>query len=145
VVAAVRNATIGMPLDESACAPFTDGRWLLSHNGVVSRDVLGPQPRAESVCDSAQLAAAVFTDPTALGARIRDLGTRDSAARLNVVLADGERILATRWGDTLTVLATDDGVAVASEPWDDDPRWIAVPDRSLVEVTRDGLQTTSLT
>ena len=58
ILAAVRSATAGMPLDETAAAPFQSGRWLLSHNGVVDRALLGPQPAAESVCDSAQLAAA---------------------------------------------------------------------------------------
>ena len=145
VVAAVRSATAGMPLDESACAPFTDGRWLLSHNGVVSRDVLGPQAAAESVCDSAQLAAVVFADPSVFGEQVHRIGDADPAARLNVLLADGSRVLATRWGDTLSLLVTDDGVAVASEPWDDDPRWTDVPDHSLVEITRDGIRTTDLT
>ncbi len=40
VVAAVRSATVGMPIEASATAPFTDGQWLLSHNGVVDRTVL---------------------------------------------------------------------------------------------------------
>src|SRR5271165_2991469 len=57
VVAAVRSATVGMPIEASASAPFTDGEWLLSHNGRVDRDVLPPAPHAESVVDSAQLAA----------------------------------------------------------------------------------------
>lgn len=61
VLAAVRSATAGRPADETAAAPFSSGRWLLSHNGVVDRTVLGPHPAAESVCDSAQLADAVTT------------------------------------------------------------------------------------
>src|ERR1700689_1124180 len=56
VVAAVRSATVGMPIEASATAPFTDGRWLLSHNGVVDRDVLPAIAAAESTCDSAILA-----------------------------------------------------------------------------------------
>src|SRR3954465_12963661 len=48
VLAAVRSATVGMPLEESATAPFTDGRWLLSHNGRVARAALPPPPAAES-------------------------------------------------------------------------------------------------
>ena len=40
VVAAVRSASIGMPIEPSASAPFTDGQWLLSHNGLVDRAVL---------------------------------------------------------------------------------------------------------
>src|SRR5436305_10256951 len=35
VLAAVRSATVGMPVTESAAAPFAAGRWLFSHNGVV--------------------------------------------------------------------------------------------------------------
>ena len=37
-----------------------------------------------------------------------------------------------------------DGVVVASEPYDDDPRWVDVPDRHLLEVTRDGVAVTAL-
>lgn len=135
VVAAVRSATAGMPLDEAATAPFTDGRWLLSHNGRVDRGVLPLLPAAEveSVCDSAQLAALVFADgPERLGRTVTEVGARDPAARLNVLVADGRQLLATTWGDTLSVLELDDGVAVASEPWDDDPRWRDIPDRSLL-------------
>src|SRR5580693_8321430 len=62
VLAAVRSATAGMPADETAAAPFRSGRWLLSHNGVVSRAVLGSHPDAESVCDAAQLAAHLLGD-----------------------------------------------------------------------------------
>ncbi|MCK2220200.1 class II glutamine amidotransferase [Actinomadura sp. ATCC 31491] len=61
LLAAVRCATTGMPVEESATAPFTEGRWLLSHNGRVARDaVRGLADSAESACDSAWLAAAVF-------------------------------------------------------------------------------------
>src|SRR5262245_50816634 len=35
VLAAVRSATVGMPVVETAAAPFRTGRWLFSHNGVV--------------------------------------------------------------------------------------------------------------
>jgi glutamine amidotransferase len=35
VLGAVRSATVGMPVVGTACAPFTDGRWLFSLNGVV--------------------------------------------------------------------------------------------------------------
>ncbi len=37
VLAAVRSATVGMPVTETAAAPFAEGRWLFSHNGVVAR------------------------------------------------------------------------------------------------------------
>jgi gamma-glutamyl hercynylcysteine S-oxide hydrolase len=145
VLAAVRSATAGMPLDETAAAPFTDGRWLLSHNGVVDRSLLGPHPDAESMCDSAQLAAHLFEfGPEDVGRFVRDLGKRDPTARLNLLLTDGQRILATRWHDTLSVLRTDDGVVVASEPYDDDPRWADVADHHLVEVTDGTVTSTDL-
>ncbi len=139
VLAAVRSATAGMPIDESAAAPFTDGRWLLSHNGRVDRAVLPPAPGAESVCDSAQLAAVVLTRGVeAIGDVVVEVGTADPAARLNLLATDGTRLLATTWGDTLSVLTTDEGTVLASEPYDDDPRWTDVPDRHLVTVTPDG-------
>ena len=139
VLAAVRSATVGMPIDESAAAPFTDGRWLLSHNGRVDRAVLPPAPGAESVCDSAQLAALVFArGAAALGDVVVEVGTADPAARLNLLATDGTRLLATTWGDTLSVLDLDEGTVLASEPYDDDPRWTDVPDRHLVVVTPDG-------
>ena len=139
VLAAVRSATVGMPIDESAAAPFTDGRWLLSHNGRVDRAVLPPAPGAESVCDSAQLAALVFArGAAALGDVVVEVGTADPAARLNLLATDGTRLLATTWGDTLSVLELDEGTVLASEPYDDDPRWTDVPDRHLVVVTPDG-------
>lgn len=84
VLAAVRSATAGMPLDETATAPSARGRWLLSHNGVADRSILGPHPHAESACDSAQLAAHLFElCPERAGELVRDLGKRDPGARLN--------------------------------------------------------------
>jgi glutamine amidotransferase len=145
VLAAVRSASVGMPIDESACAPFVAGNWLLSHNGIIDRAILGPQADAESACDAAQLAAYVFArDPADVGRLVADLGARDPRARLNLLLTDGTRILATTWGDTLSTLRTPDGVLVASEPFDDDPNWSDVPARSLVDVTGDQLTITNL-
>lgn len=136
VVAAVRSATIGMPIEPSASAPFTDGEWLLSHNGVVDRAVLPPSAAAESVVDSALLAALIFDRGlAALGDTIVEVGDADPNARLNIIAANGSQLLATTWGDTLSVLASGDGVVLASEPYDDDPRWQDVPDRHLVSVT----------
>jgi glutamine amidotransferase len=145
VLAAVRSATAGMPIEDTAAAPFTDGRRLLSHNGRVDRSVLPAAPDAESTVDSALLAALVFRRGlSALGETVREVAAADPAARLNLLAADGSRLLATTWGDTLSALVTDEGTALASEPWDDDPRWTDVPDRTLVEVTPDGLTLTPL-
>jgi gamma-glutamyl hercynylcysteine S-oxide hydrolase len=145
VVAAVRSATVGMPIEVSAAAPFTDGHWLLSHNGVVDRTVLSPTSSAESVCDSAILAANIFARGLdALGDTIVEIGTADPIARLNILAANGSRLLATAWGDTLSILRRDDGVVLASEPYDDDSDWEDVPDRHLVEVTAKGVTMTPL-
>ena len=145
VVAAVRSATVGMPVEPSASAPFTDGTWLLSHNGVVDRSVLPLSAAAESTVDSALLAALIFDRGLdALGDTIVEVGAADPAARLNIIAANGSRLIATTWGDTLSVLRRDDGVVLASEPFDDDPRWEDVPDRHLVEVVGARVESTPL-
>jgi gamma-glutamyl hercynylcysteine S-oxide hydrolase len=145
VVAAVRSATVGMPIEASATAPFTDGQWLLSHNGVVDRDVLPLSAAAESTCDSAVLAALIFERGVdALGQTIAHVGCADPNARLNIVAANGSRLLATTWGDTLSILRRDDGVVLASEPYDDQPGWEDVPDRHLIEVTVEQVTMTAL-
>ncbi|MGZ4530109.1 MAG: ergothioneine biosynthesis protein EgtC [Mycobacterium sp.] len=145
VVASVRSATVGMPIDVSATAPFTDGQWLLSHNGVVDRAVLPAPSQAESVCDSALLAAAIFERGLdALGETIAEIAAADPNARLNILAADGSRLLATAWGDTLSILRRADGVVLASEPYDNDSDWEDVPDRHLVEVTATGVALTPL-
>jgi len=145
VVAAVRSATAGMPPDETAAAPFLHDGWLVSHNGRVDRRVLPLRSDAESVCDSALLAAhIVAAGMDALARTVREVAAADPAARLNLLAADGERLVATTWGDTLSLLELDDGVVLASEPWDDDPRWTDLPDRHLVEVTRNGVTLTPL-
>ncbi|MBB5165074.1 ergothioneine biosynthesis protein EgtC [Mycobacterium sp. AZCC_0083] len=136
VVAAVRSASVGMPIEATATAPFTDGRWLLSHNGIVDRAVLPPSAAAESTVDSALLAALVFDRGLdRLGDTIAEVGAADPNARLNILAANGSRLLATTWGDTLSVLRRDDGVVLASEPYDDDPDWQEIPDRHLVDVS----------
>lgn len=145
VLAAVRSATVGMPIEDTAVAPFADGRWLLSHNGHVDRTVLPASHRAESVCDAAVLAAHVFAHkPEKVARTVLDVAEADSDARLNLLLTDGNRILATTWGHTLSYRVLPDGVVVASEPWDDDPAWVDVPDRHLLEATRDGVAVTPL-
>ncbi|MEU0499605.1 ergothioneine biosynthesis protein EgtC [Nocardia sp. NPDC005998] len=35
VLAAVRSASVGMPVERSACAPFTHGRWAFGLNGLI--------------------------------------------------------------------------------------------------------------
>ena len=146
VVAAVRSASTGMPIEASASAPFTDGTWLLSHNGLVDRAVLPTSRTAESTNDSALLAALIFDrGMDDLGGTVASVAADDPNARLNILAANGSRLVATTWGDTLSVLRRDDGVVLASEPYDDDPGWREVPDRHLVEVADDRVRMTPLT
>ena len=143
VLAAVRSATVGMPGDEAAAAPFTDGRRLLSHNGRVRRDVLPLTLEVESLVDSALLAAHLFAADDLVTA-LRSVAAADPDAYLSVLLTDGTSITGNTWGDELSYLVEPDGVAVASEPWDDDPRWVAVPDHHLIEASPAGVTVTDL-
>ena len=145
IVAAVRSASVGMPIEPSASAPFTDGTWLLSHNGLVDRAVLPASAEvfrmAESTNDSAQLAALIFDRGVAsLGETIVEVAAADPNARLNILAANGSQLRATTWGDTLSVLRRDDGVVLASEPYDDSPDWQEIPDRHLVSVVGTDVQ-----
>ena len=145
VVAAVRSATVGMPIEASASAPFSDGRWLLSHNGLVDRAVLPASSAAESTNDSALLAALIFgRGLDALGDTITEVAASDPNARLNILAGNGSELRATTWGDTLFTLRRDDGVVLASEPFDDDKDWQEIPDRHLVTVADSRLELTPL-
>ncbi|WP_214417163.1 ergothioneine biosynthesis protein EgtC [Sphaerisporangium fuscum] len=149
LVAAVRSATPGMPVEESATAPFSEGRWLLSHNGRVERKAVrdladGREP--ESVCDSAWLAAAVFARLASGGGladAVADVVTgaaaADPDARLNLLVADGGAVVATAWNETLFT-HRGEGLLVASEPLDDRPGWCAVPDRHIVHAGPGGVR-----
>ena len=138
VVAAVRSATAGMPSDASAAAPFLHDGWLVSHNGVVSRTAVGARLEAESMGDSALLAAHLVAEgPDRLDQTLTALAATDPSARLNLLLLSRDRLLAVAWGDSLFVRQAPDGVLVASEP-DAHTGWRPVPDRHLVEVTDHG-------
>ncbi|WP_216893827.1 class II glutamine amidotransferase [Nocardia alni] len=196
VLGAVRSATIGMPVERSANAPFTHGRWAFSHNGTIPgwQDVLSavatefgspPLLEAESRTDAAALwvivrglldsatagSDSVRSSPDAIrpatgtarspydnarpGPAQAGLattepgnGTADPAlalarvvgaalerapkSRLNLLLGDGETLWATTAYHSLSVLVTDETAVVASEPYDDDPRWRAVADRQVL-------------
>ena len=131
VVAAVRSASIGMPIEPSGIG--TVHRWAVavSHNGLVDRTVLPLSSKAESRVDSALLAALIFERGLdALGDTIVEVAAADPNARLNILAANGSQLRATTWGDTLSVLRRDDGVVLASEPYDDNPGWQEIPDRA---------------
>ncbi|MEU9332857.1 ergothioneine biosynthesis protein EgtC [Streptomyces sp. NPDC048290] len=155
LIGAVRDATLPGPDGEAAAAPFAAGRWLFSHNGSVPGwpDALAPLARAvppvallslEARSDSAFVWALVLDRLRAgrkLGAAltetVRDVAAAAPAARLNLLLTDGTAIAATAWGDSLWYLTRPGhGTVVASEPYDDDPGWREVPDRTLLVARR---------
>lgn len=155
LLAAVRDATVPGADDEAASAPYAGGRTLFSHNGAV-RDwphamaeltaTLPPESllSLEARCDSAFVWALVLNrlrtgDPAqqALGDTVVEVAEAAPGSRLNLLMTDGTSITASAWGDSLWYLA-DPGrlVVVASEPYDDDPLWREVPDRTLLSASR---------
>ena len=161
VLAAVRSASPGMPVEETSTPPFTEGPWLFSHNGFVPgfRTGVGRELRRK-VSETRALGIAGATDSELLFALVLDrldAGTPPAdalvsviglveeltTARLNLLLTDGERIAATACRNSLFVF--DDrqltgAVVVASEPYDDDAGWEAVKDGSVVELGDDKLE-----
>lgn len=154
VLAAVRSASAGMPVIETACAPFTAGRWLFSHNGKLPGWPLTAAALAAEVeltdlltmdapVDSALLwlvlrrRLVAGMDPVTAVVDVVHAAVRaDPAARLNLLLTDGAVVVATAWWHSLWVHAVPgSAVTVSSEPSDDDPGWTAIPDRHLVVAT----------
>ena len=153
VLAAVRSATVGMPVTTGAAAPFAQGAWLFSHNGVVRgwpesvtglaaalpvRDLI----TLDAPTDAALLWALVRhrlragDDPAdALAETVLTVEAAAPGSRLNLLLTDGAAVWATTWTHALSVRAGPDAVTVASEPTDPGPGWVEVPDRHLVVAT----------
>lgn len=166
VLAAIRSATVGMPVVETAAAPFTDGRWLFSHNGKVGG---WPDSLAKLAArlDPAELLTAQPTDSavlwallrrrladgaepeTAMAELVRDVHAAAPDSRLNLLLGDGARIVATTWTHSLWVRRDPDAVTVASEPFGQaaEPggtRWVEIPDRCLVVADTEHTEVVSL-
>ncbi|OPF78908.1 class II glutamine amidotransferase [Streptomyces antioxidans] len=163
LMAAVRDATEASADGEAGASPFASGTWLFSHNGALRdwphavADLAAALPPAdllglEARCDSAFVWALVLhrlrlgqAPPEALAEAVERLADAAPGSRLNLLLMDGETIAATAWGDTLWYLTDPDrGVAVASEPYDQDPGWTEVPDRTLLTATRTDVLLTAL-
>ncbi|MFF0745979.1 ergothioneine biosynthesis protein EgtC [Streptomyces sp. NPDC004111] len=163
LLAAVRDATEAGADGEAAAAPFGSGRWLFSHNGAVRGwpGSLAPLAAAlpaaallglEARCDSALVWALVLhrlrngDEPgQALADTVWEVAGAAPGSRLNLLLTDGETVTATAWGDTLWYLAEPGRrTVVASEPWDDAPHWVEVPDRTLLAATRTDVLLTPL-
>jgi glutamine amidotransferase len=159
-LAAVRNASPGMPIEERSTAPFTDGPWLFSHNGIVPdfSDGAGRELR-RTVSATRAAGIAGPTDSELLFALTLDrLDAGDSlgaalvsvvrtacaisGGRLNLMLTDGIWVAATVVGNSLFVRQRPGTVWVVSEPTDDDDGWEPVPEGALVEGTADGLTIT---
>lgn len=162
VVAAVRSATVGMPVVPGACAPFTDDNWLFSHNGRVTGwpDSLAKLAARLEVVDVLTLEAS--TDSALLWALLRQRlveGAEPDRAvqelvgevvatapdsRMNLLLSDGTRLIATTWTHSLWVRRTEGAVVVASEPFGADAGWVEVPDRCLLVADTENVQVSSL-
>ncbi|EMD29956.1 ergothioneine biosynthesis protein EgtC [Amycolatopsis azurea] len=157
-MAAVRNGTTGMPVVEAANAPFTGGGYLFSHNGVVRG---WPDSVAELAAElpiTRLLTMEATTDSVLLWALLRErleagedplaavtwlTGAVEEAApgsRLNFLLTEGRTLIGTAWTHSLSYRDIGGGVLVASEPCDDDPGWIPVPDHHAVRVTGEGVR-----
>ncbi|APE25526.1 MULTISPECIES: ergothioneine biosynthesis protein EgtC [Streptomyces] len=162
LLAAVRGATVPGADGEAAAAPFAAGPWLFSHNGAVtgwpgSLEALagtlsaGELLRVEARTDSALLWALALhrlrsgdAPGPALADTVREVAEAAPGSGLNLLLTDGSLIAATAWGNSLWYLRGPDRVVVASEPYDADPRWQEVPERTLVTATRADVTLTPL-
>lgn len=157
ILAAVRDASTGSPVDESSTAPFTEGPWLFAHNGklegfdglegVTLRRMLSDRRMAalRGTSDS-EVMFGLILDRMDQGAGPQEalkwcvrICTELSGGTFNFLLTDGSSIHATAHGDSLFVLEGGSrlpgGVVVASEPFDGDPAWQPVPEISAVQVS----------
>ncbi|GGL14838.1 ergothioneine biosynthesis protein EgtC [Planomonospora parontospora] len=154
VLAAVRSATPGFPVDESCAQPFTCDDRLFSHNGRID-DFTGVEerlrglgeggvPDARAPVDSALLfamAVRLWRRGSPLDGALASVAARAAAlapGRYNLLATDGVRLAATACGDSLYLRCDGESVVIASEPFDDDARWRPVPDGSLVTADAHG-------
>ncbi|KAB8164268.1 ergothioneine biosynthesis protein EgtC [Streptomyces sp. 3MP-14] len=146
VLAAVRSATPGCGLDESASAPFALGRWLFSLNGRIDRweqlpadlgevptpaELLGIEGRCDAALVWLLLARRLVAGEPA-GAALAELVSRIAAvrpaARLNLLLTDGHTVTATRHGDSLWYRTPDDASPAEAPAGDAGPAGQGQPD-----------------
>jgi glutamine amidotransferase len=150
-----------MPVTEAAAAPFADGPWLFSHNGVVrgwpgsTAKLAGQLPVTDLLTLDAPTDAALLwalvrdrlrdgLDPaSAVATTVLETERAAPGSRLNLLLTDGTTIVATTAGHALSV-RHGSSVLVSSEPLDDDPAWQAVDDRTLLVAGPSGLRLTPL-
>ena len=154
ILAAVRSATAGMPVTETACAPFVEGAVMFSHNGVVDGWPASVAPLAQALPPEEVMRLDAPTDSAFLWALVREhlrAGSSAAAAlsdvaaavlarapcsRLNMLLNDGRQIVATTVSHSLWVKQGEGSMTVSSEALDPGmPGWQPVPDRALIEAT----------
>jgi glutamine amidotransferase len=162
-IAHVRHKSPGSRTEVAGNAPFVSGRWLFAHNGFVEgyrdgrRDALFAQlssARQETLhgdADSELLFGLVLdridagADPaTALTDVIVPLA--HEGGRYNVLLTDGDQLLATRLANSLYLRSGPDAdtVELASEPYDDGPGWTSIADHSLLRIDASGVGLTPI-
>jgi gamma-glutamyl hercynylcysteine S-oxide hydrolase len=162
IVAAVRAASPGMPLVDTACAPFTGDGWLFSLNGRIEGwpdSVAGLAKRLPTIdlltmdapVDSAMLWALVrhrlragAGPAAAVADTVAEVAAFAPGSRLNLLLAGATTIAATTVTHALSVRSGGGSVLVSSEPLDDDPAWRALPDGVLVVATTEGVEVTEM-
>jgi glutamine amidotransferase len=162
VLAAVRSATAGTDPGTAAVAPYAAGRWLFSHNGVLTGWPASAAGLAATLPAGALLGLEARVDSALLWALVRQrlelglpaaealAGTVSAvraaglAGRFNFLLTDGRVIAATAAGDTLFYRRREGAVLVASEPGDDEPGWAEVPDGSALTATPQQVSVTGL-
>ncbi|MGH3977909.1 MAG: ergothioneine biosynthesis protein EgtC [Pseudonocardiaceae bacterium] len=150
VLGAVRSATAGMPIVETACAPFARGPWLFSHNGVVAGwpDSVARLARTlpvvdlmtlDAPTDSALLWALVHhrlregaSAAEALATVTGDVVAAAPGSRCNLLLTDGTTVTATAVYHSLWARVDGSAVLVASEPTDAAPDWAPVAEGHLL-------------
>ena len=160
VLASLRAASTGLPVEESGTAPYTWGPWLFAHNGEVDEFRTGAAAALrrtisderltliEGTTDSELLCALTLDridagdSPAAALASVVRTVCNISGGRLNLMLTDGTRVAATVMGNSLFVRERPGAVWAVSEPTDDDGGWEQVSEGALVEGTADGLTIT---
>lgn len=156
LLASVRSATPPNPIEPSGVAPYTSGPWLFAHNGLVEGFRHGADGRQGVRADLTALVSPSrlagidgASDSELIFALILDLldsGEEPAAALrvairkiravapacLNMILTDGQELVATVSGESLFSRAQDAATVLASEPLDEDASWEKVPEDSLV-------------
>src|SRR5580700_7574325 len=131
-------------------APYAAGPWLFSHNGTLdgwpdataglaatlpAAELLALEARADSALAWALVLHRLRAGESladALAGTVGDLDAAGITGRFNFLLTDGATIAATAAGDTLCYQTRPGQVVVASEPFDDEPGWSTVPDRTVL-------------